>query len=85
MQQKGFEESFSSGEFYNRQTQDDSHLEQILDFLPITERMRILDLGTGSGYLSFPIAKAHRDCEIIGLDIVEKALEAKKAKQAKAN
>ena len=30
--------------------------------------MRILDLGTGSGYLSFPIAKNNPGCEVIGLD-----------------
>lgn len=79
---KGFEESFSIGEYYNRQTQDVSHLEQIMEFLPIRKGMRILDLGTGSGYLSFPIAKAHRDCEIVGLDIVENALEANREKAA---
>ena len=27
---KGFEESFASGEFYNRQTQDSDHMEKIL-------------------------------------------------------
>ena len=50
---KGFEESFAAGEFYNRQTQDSDHLEKILGFVKISERMKILDLGTGSGYLSF--------------------------------
>ena len=29
---KGFEESFASGEFYNRQTQDSDHMEKILSF-----------------------------------------------------
>lgn len=37
--------------------------------------MKILDLGTGSGYLSFPIAQKYPNISIIGLDIVEKALE----------
>ena len=27
---EGFEESFSSGNFYNKQTQDSEHLEQIM-------------------------------------------------------
>ena len=31
---KGFEESFAAGEFYNKQTQDEQHLNAILDFLP---------------------------------------------------
>lgn len=54
---EGFEESFSSGDFYNKQTQNSEHLEQIMNFLPIRDGMKVLDLGAGSGYLSFPIAK----------------------------
>ena len=72
---QGFEYSFSSGDFYNKQTQDEHHLKNILDFLPFRADMKILDLGTGSGYLSFPIAKKYPNISIIGLDIVEKALE----------
>jgi cyclopropane fatty-acyl-phospholipid synthase-like methyltransferase len=53
---KGFEESFASGEFYNRQTQDSDHMEKILRFVKIRGRMRILDLGCGSGYLAFMMA-----------------------------
>ena len=30
---KGFENSFSSGDFYNKQTQDEQHLNAILEFL----------------------------------------------------
>lgn len=71
-----FEKSFLTGEFYNKQTADQEHLKQIIDFLQMKEGMRILDLGAGSGFLSFPIAKANPSCEIVGLDIVEKALEA---------
>lgn len=37
--------------------------------------MKILDLGTGSGYLAFPIAKKYPDVYLVGLDIVEKTLE----------
>ena len=72
---KGFEESFATGDFYNRQTQDSEHLNRILEFVKISEGMRILDLGTGSGYLSFPIAKNNPDCDVIGMDIVNTALE----------
>ncbi len=54
---QGFEYSFSSGDFYNKQTQDEHHLKNILDFLPLNADMKILDLGTGSGYLAVPIAK----------------------------
>lgn len=45
-------------------------MERILDFLRIREGMRVLDLGAGSGYVSFPLAKTNPSCEIVGLDIV---------------
>ena len=73
---KGFEESFATGDFYNRQTQDINHLNRILGFVKISDGMKILDLGTGSGYLSFPIAKNNPGCDVIGQDIVNAALEA---------
>ena len=76
----GFEESFATGDFYNRQTQDSEHLKRILEFVKIGEGMRILDLGTGSGYLSFPIAKNNPGCAVIGLDIVSDALKVNRAK-----
>ena len=41
---KCFEESFAAGEFYNRQTQDPDHLEKILGFVKVRERMKILIL-----------------------------------------
>ena len=40
--------------------------------------MRILDLGTGSGYLAFALATKYPDVTVIGLDIVENALEQNK-------
>lgn len=52
---KSFEESFATGDFYNRQTQDSEHLEKILGIVRISDGMRILDLGTGRGYLESDI------------------------------
>ena len=75
-----FEKSFAAGDFYNKQTQDSEHLERILSFIDVKKGMRILDLGTGSGYLSFPIAKNNPCCDVIGLDIVNSALEANRAR-----
>lgn len=82
---QGFEDSFSSGDYYNKQTQDGHHLKNILDFLPFKADMKILDLGTGSGYLSFSIAKKYSNISIIGLDIVEKALEVNRFKAKEEN
>ena len=77
---KEFEKSFATGDFYNKQTQDSEHLERILSFIDVKKGMRILDLGTGSGYLSFPIAKNNPCCDVIGLDIVNSTLEANRAR-----
>lgn len=82
---QGFEKSFSSENFYNKQTQDEQHLKKILEFLPFKADMKILDLGVGSGYLSFPIAKKYPDISVIGLDIVEKALEVNRIKAKEEN
>lgn len=75
---KGFETSFFEAEFYNRQTQDDEHLNSILKLLTVQDDDKILDLGTGSGYLAFTIAKRHSKTAVVGLDIVSKTLEQNK-------
>ena len=79
---QGFEQSFASGNFYNRQTQDEQHLQRILALLPLRCGMRILDLGTGTGYLAFPLTEMHPDLTVTGLDIVEKALDGNRQKAA---
>lgn len=66
-----FENSFKEANFYNKQTTDDKHLEMILNSLQIKPGDKILDLGTGSGYLAFELAKKFLASKIIGLDIVE--------------
>lgn len=72
---QGFEEMFKADAFYNKQTKDNNHLELILDCLPVGRGMKVLDLGTGTGYLAFPLAQRYKLTEIVGLDIVETALE----------
>lgn len=75
-----FEKSFAENKYYSRQTQDEKHLELILDSLRIDNGYRILDLGTGSGYLAFLIASRYPSCNVIGLDIVEQALNVNRQK-----
>lgn len=72
---QGFEESFRVGAYYNKQTRDDMHLELILRCIQAETGMKILDLGTGSGYLAFPFAEKYKQVEVVGLDILEKTLE----------
>ena len=64
---KSFEESFKETTFYNKQTNDDSHLRDILKFIEIKPNMKVLDLGCGSGYLTFPMAKENKDANIIDI------------------
>lgn len=82
---KGFEASFEEGTFYNRQTQDQEHLENLIVSLQLKGGENILDLGTGSGYLAFELAKQARAKQqdtiyITGLDIVETTLAANREK-----
>ena len=71
---ESFEQRFAEQKYYDRQTQDAVHLQRILEMLPLRRGMRILDLGTGSGYLAFALAQMHPDISVTGLDIVEKTL-----------
>ena len=78
---QGFEESFKADSFYNKQTRDERHLKLILACLKVEPGMRVLDLGTGTGYLAFPLADKYKRAQVVGLDIVEAAL-AKNRRQA---
>lgn len=71
----GFEDSFKEANFYNKQTQDKKHLKDILSAIGVKPKMKVLDLGCGSGYLTFPIAKRNENAFVIGLDIVTDTLK----------
>lgn len=79
---QGFEERFKEEKFYNRQTRDDNHLNLILNMIKLNKNRVLLDLGTGSGYLAFALAKENPNDEVIGIDIVKQTLKnnSKKAK-----
>lgn len=81
----GFEKSFKEGSLYNKQTQDEEHLVKIIEALHIKEGARVLDLGTGSGYLAFAVAKHAPNCNIVGLDIVEDTLVDNRERAKKEN
>lgn len=72
---EGFEKSFLERKFYEKQTVDDSHLNLLLNMVEIKENDTILDLGTGTGYLAFPLAKKFPASTVIGLDIVTETLK----------
>lgn len=72
---KRFEASFSEKNFYEKQTTDDNHLKLLINMLEVKAGSTVLDLGTGTGYIAFPLAKRYLDAKIIGLDIVEETLK----------
>ena len=75
-----FETSFIEGNYYNKQTRDENHRELILESLNIKRGSRVLDLGTGNGFLAFAIAARNPYSQIIGLDILEETLKRNNAK-----
>ena len=75
MARKGFEESFSEKNYYEKQTTDDKHLELLLNMVDVKSDSTVLDLGTGTGYIAFPLAKRYSDLKVSGLDIVDETLK----------
>jgi ubiquinone/menaquinone biosynthesis C-methylase UbiE len=77
---KSFDKDFAKSSYMEQRIGDEQHLKQIIKSLSISKQSKILDLGTGNGYLAFPIAKANSDSEIVGLDIAVKTLAENKKK-----
>lgn len=65
-----FEESFIEEKFYNKQTSDDKHLDLIFELINPVDGNVILDLGTGNGYVAFPLAWKNSGIKVISMDIV---------------
>lgn len=76
----GFDEDFSKINYMEQRTSDIEHLYKIMHYLNITPRSKILDLGTGSGFLAFPIAQANPDSTVVGLDIAVRTMAQNKEK-----
>jgi len=72
---QSFEASFLEKKYYDSQTRDDEQLQRIIAALDIQEGFRVLDLGTGSGFVAFPLAERYPQSQITGLDIVRKTLD----------
>lgn len=50
-------------------------IEKIIEDLSERSKLRILDIGTGSGNISIALSCNLKNCEILGIDISEKSLE----------
>lgn len=68
---KQFDKDFFT-EGYTNIISDDEHLKDMINFIDLKQGGNYLDLGTGSGYVAFNLAK--QPINVIGLDIVENTI-----------
>lgn len=54
---------------------DDNHLTLLMKLVGDSKNSRILDLGTGTGYLAFPLAEKFPTASVYGIDIAETIIE----------
>lgn len=54
---------------------DDSHLSIIMNLIEEHNYRKILDIGTGTGYLAFPLAERFHEATVYGIDIADVIIE----------
>lgn len=54
---------------------DDRHLSLLLDLVEGDKNNKILDIGTGTGYLAFPLAEKFPTASVCGIDIADVIVE----------
>lgn len=54
---------------------DDDHLSLLLDLINDGSYHKIIDIGTGTGYLAFPLAEKFSTASVYGIDIAEVIVE----------
>lgn len=75
---KQAKESFNSildNKKYAGIIKDDNHLSLLLDLADGGRYSKILDIGTGAGYLAFPLAEKFPSASVCGIDIAEVIVE----------
>ncbi len=61
---------------YSQLISDAEHLANILKLCDVIPGKSYLDIGTGSGYVAFELARRHPDVFVAGIDIVEQVIAA---------
>ncbi len=72
---------------YSQLISDAEHLAAILKVCDVLPSKSYLDIGTGSGYVAFELARQHPAASVTGIDIVEEAIAAdnQKARETQAH
>lgn len=60
---------------YSDIIKDDKHLAVIMKLIEDSNYSKILDIGTGTGYLAFPLAEKYPISKVYGIDIAEMIIE----------
>ncbi len=70
---------------YSRLISDAEHLANLLKVCDVLPGKSYLDIGTGSGYVAFELARQHPAASVAGIDIVEEAIAANNQKAQEAH
>jgi ubiquinone/menaquinone biosynthesis C-methylase UbiE len=72
---------------YSQLISDAEHLAALLKLCDVLPGQSYLDIGTGSGYVAFALARQHPAASVAGIDIVEEAIAAaaQKARETQAH
>lgn len=81
---KSFEEVIDNPR-YREIIRDDKQLELLLAMIGTEVDGNILDIGTGTGYLAFPLAEMFPQNEVTGIDITPQMIEKNTKKAVKEN
>ncbi len=81
---KGFEQDlFAPG--YAQIISDEEHLAGLVHLSELRSGKCFLDIGTGNGYVAFELHRRNPGISIVGIDIVEKIVEANNKKVSRSN
>ena len=70
---KRFDKELHTNE-YKKIHEDSNHLNLLLNLCKVKDDDKILDLGTGNGYIAFELARRYPNVSIVGLDIAESSI-----------